>query len=111
VDAVEQQLTAYNARDIDAFVACYHELVVIEDAAGRLIMSGASELRQSYGPLFRDRTELHAEILWRERLGTYVVDSEVVTGMGPEPVRAVAIYHLGDDGLIDRVRLVRSSHL
>ena len=95
MDAVERQLEAYNARDIDAFAACYHELVVIEDAAGKLVMRGAWEIRQSY------------EVLWRERLGEYVVDSEVVTGMGPEPVRAVAIYHLGDDGLIDRVLLIR----
>ena len=107
MDAVERQLAAYNAHDIAAFLACYHDDVLIVDAEGGEIMSGLSWMRQSYGPMFRDNPELRAEILWRERLGAYVVDVELVTGLGPAPVRAVAIYHLDENGLIDRVRFVR----
>jgi hypothetical protein len=107
VDAVERQLQAYNAHDIDAFLACFHDDVLIVDAEGQEIMRGRPWLRQSYGPLFRDHPELRAEILWRERLGAYVVDVELVTGLADEPVRAVAIYHLDENGQIDRVRFVR----
>jgi hypothetical protein len=106
-DAVERQLAAYNAHDIAAFLACYHDDVQIVDAEGQEIMTGTSWMRQSYGPLFRDHPDLRAEILWRERLGAYVVDVELVTGLADEPVRAVAIYHLDENGLIDRIRFVR----
>jgi hypothetical protein len=107
VDAVERQLAAYNARDIDAFLACFEERVIMEDAVGKVLVQGVPELRQTYGPLFRDRPELRAELLWRERLGEHVVDVEVVTGLAAEPQHGVAIYHLDDDGLIDRVRFIR----
>ncbi len=107
MDAVERQLAAYNARDIDAFLACFDDRVVFETAGGQLVARGVAELRQMYGPLFRDRAELSAELCWRERFGEYVVDVEVVTGLGAEPQRGVAIYHLDEQGLIDRVRIVR----
>ena len=104
---MERQLAAYNERDIDAFIACFDERVLVEDAGGRLIARGAGELRQMYGPLFRDRPELRAELVLRERLGDYVVDVEVVTGLGPEPQRGVAIYRLDDEGRIAHVRFIR----
>lgn len=107
MDAVERQFAAYNARDVDAFVACFSDRVVFEDARGGLVARGPGELRQQYGPMFRDRPDLRAEVTVRERFGEYVVDVEVVTGLGPEPVRGVAIYHVGEDGLIDHVRFVR----
>jgi len=34
-----------------------------------------------------------------------VIDEEFIHGWQPEPVRAVAIYHVAD-GLIDHVRLI-----
>ena len=40
MDAVEKQVEAFNARDLDAFVACYGREVVIEDADGGAQMSG-----------------------------------------------------------------------
>jgi hypothetical protein len=107
VDAVERQLAAYNAHDIMAFLACHHDDVRVMDVEGHEIINGLPWMRQAYGPLFRDNPDLRAETLWRERIGEYVVDVELVTGIGPEPVRAVAIYHIDDTGLIDRVRLVR----
>jgi hypothetical protein len=107
VDAVERQLAAYNEHDLDAFLACYHDLVVVEDAAGKLLCKGIGELRQMYGPLFRDHPDVKAEILHETRVGEYAVQEEVVTGMAPQEVRAVAIFHVSpDEGTIDHVRFV-----
>jgi hypothetical protein len=103
LDAVERQLEAYNARDIDAFVACYAEDVVIEDAGGATQMSGRETMRERYGELFATSPELHAEVPTRIRIGSYVVDEERVTGFRGGEIHAVAIYTLGDDGLIERV--------
>jgi hypothetical protein len=50
---------------------------------------------------------MHAEIVGRIRVGSYVVDEERITGGSGEHVHAVAIYRLDDGGLIDRVRLLR----
>src|SRR5213080_3369353 len=43
---VTEQLDAYNARDLDRFVACYTDDVIVEDAAGNVLMRGADGLRE-----------------------------------------------------------------
>jgi hypothetical protein len=104
VDAVDRQLAAYNARDVDAFVSCYAEDAVVEDAGGSVLMAGRDDLRREYEPFFRNHPALRARILTRIAIGDYVVDEEEITGWQALPVRAVAIYHVAGD-VIDQVRL------
>ena len=107
MDAVERQVEAYNAGDVDAFVACYAQEVVFEDPDGGLQTSGRDEMRKRYGELFASCPNLRAEIPSRIRVGSYVVDEERVSGFPGGDVHAVAIYRLDHEGLIDRVRFLR----
>lgn len=102
---VEGQLAAYNARDVDQFVACYSPDVVVRDGAGSTLMQGRDSMRAEYEPFFAQCPGLRAEILNRIAAGDYVIDEERIHGWQPDPVRAVAIYHIAD-GLIDQVRLI-----
>ena len=106
-DAVDRQVRAYNEHDLDGFVDCYAVGVVVEDGDGVVLMSGRDEMRERYGRLFERAPDLHAEILTRIRVGSYVVDEERVTGRPDGDMHAVAIYRLDGDGLIDRVRFLR----
>jgi hypothetical protein len=81
-DAVERQVRAYNARDLETFVACYAEAVIVEDAEGTAVMSGRDELRERYRELFERFPDQHAEIVARIRVRAYVVDDERISG-GP----------------------------
>jgi hypothetical protein len=105
VDQVEAQLRAYNARDVDAFVAQYAPDAVITDGKGAVLMQGGAAIRAEYGPFFEAYPELRAAITSRIAIGDYVIDEELIHGWQPEPVRAVAVYHVAD-GLIDRVTLL-----
>jgi len=105
-DPVERQLAAYNARDIAAFVPCFSLSVVIEDGAGTVLMRGHDELRERYGAMFTANPQLHCELVHRTRVGSFVIDEERITGRGPEPIRAVAIYRV-DGAIIEHVRLLR----
>ena len=107
VDIVEAQLRAYNARDLDAFVACYAEDVVIEEGAGQVLLSGRESMRAQYGPFFADNPALHAEIVNRMQIGPYVVDEERISGAGPDRMHAVAIYRVTGDR-IEHVRFLRA---
>ena len=104
-DPVDAQVAAYNARDVDAFAACYAEDVLIEDAERGVLARGRAQVREQYGPFFAAAPDLHAEIETRIRIGAYVIDEERITGAGPEPLHAVAIYHVAG-GLIDRVQFL-----
>lgn len=107
MDAVEKQVEAFNARDLDAFVACYTREAVIEDADGGVQMSGRDEIRKSYGELFESRPNLRAEIPSRIRVGSSVVDEEEVSGLTDGDFHAIAIYTLDHEGFIGRVRVLR----
>ena len=107
MDAVETQVQAYNAHELDAFVACYAEEVVVEDGDGNELVRGRSGMRERYGRLFRESPAVQAEILTRIRLGRYVVDEERVTGRAEGDLHAVVIYRLDDEGLIDHVLFLR----
>lgn len=82
MDAVERQVQAYNERDLEEFIACYAETVVIENGDGEVLMNGQEEMRERYGSLFAGSPSLHGEIVTRIRVGSYIVDEERITG-GP----------------------------
>ena len=105
--AVDRQVRAYNLHDLDEFIACYADTVEVEDADGCVVMHGREEMRKQYGRAFDAFPQLQAEIVSRIRVGLYVVDEELVTGRPDGDLRAIAIYRVGQDGLIDRVRLLR----
>lgn len=102
-DIVQRQLNAYNARDLDAFIATYHPDVRLYDFPDKLVREGHAALRQVYGRMFTQLPHLHAQVPRRIAMGNYVIDEEIVTGL-PEgrTLKATAIYEVRD-GLIARV--------
>jgi hypothetical protein len=106
-NAVERQVRAYNAHDLDEFIACYAETVLVEDADGRVLINGREAMREHYGRLFEASPNLQAEIVSRMRVGSYVIDKEYVRGRPDGDLHAVAIYRIDERGLIDRVRFIR----
>lgn len=99
-------MEAYNARDLDRFLAVYSSEVVIEDGAGNLLMHGLEAMRRHYGTMFATCPELHCRVISRIRCGEYVVDEERITGRGPAERHAVAIYRV-ENGQIVHVRFLR----
>ena len=103
---IDRVLTALNARDLDAFIACYGAEATIEDGHDRVLARGHLELRNRYGPMFENYPALKVEPLGRWTVGTFFVQEERVTGRRPEAERHIAIYQLEDE-LIVRERLLR----
>ena len=113
---VQRQIDAYNARDIDAFMACYAEDVellrfpprrfsprqLLSPVKARLGRPRKQAMRETYGRLFRDSPSLHAEIVARVVHRNIVIDHERVTGQARGEFTTVAIYEVRGD-LIQRV--------
>jgi hypothetical protein len=107
-DPVEAQLAAYNARDVEAFLACYTNNCLIEDGAGNLLMQGHTAMRERYAAMFAASPTLHCTVVHRTRIGRYVLDEEEITGRIPDFRRAIAIYRLAPGGAsIEHVRFLR----
>jgi hypothetical protein len=110
MDPVQEQLEAYNARDLDRFVACYAPEVVIEDAEGKRLIEGIEPMRAAYGALFASNPGLRAEVPTRIRAGEFVIDEERVSGLShpgaPAELHTAVVYRVRD-GRIIHVRLLK----
>jgi hypothetical protein len=98
MDPVQEQVDAFNARDVERFLSAYAPDVTVEDGAGNVTMEGHDAMRGMYGTLFAQSPNLHVRIAHRIRVGEYVVDEEYVTGLNaegsPPEMHGVAIYRV-----------------
>jgi hypothetical protein len=103
---VQRQLDAYNAHDLQAFVATYSDdVAVFRVPATSPTISGKQALSDFYSNNRFNRPTLHAELLHRSVIGNKVVDHERISGVRNEPFEAVAVYVV-DNGLIQSVWLL-----
>jgi hypothetical protein len=93
---VQRQLEAYNAHDVEGFVATYAEAAEIFAHPSTLLAKGAAQIRDRYAVRFRDYRP-HAVVLKRIVIGSTVIDEEEITTTPagiPQTARAVAIYEV-----------------
>ena len=104
---VQRQLDAYNARNLEEFVAQYTDDVRAFMLPSTEPMSvGKAAFAEHYRKNRFNLPALHAELVNRMVFGNKVIDQEIVTGVGPEPMHTAAIYEVRD-GLICTVWFVR----
>jgi hypothetical protein len=103
---VQRQVEAYNNHALEPLLATYSDEVAIQTLPDTLVEQGKARLRQGSKQWFDTAPRVHADILHRTVLGSFVVDHERITGT-PDgaPVEAVAIYQV-IDGRIQRVWFV-----
>ncbi|MEX5715632.1 nuclear transport factor 2 family protein [Serratia ureilytica] len=82
-DVVQQQLDAYNARDIEAFMACWADDAQYYEHPDTLLASGKAAIRERHLARFREPS-LYGERIKRMAVGNMVVDQEVVTRNFPQ---------------------------
>ncbi len=94
VKLIAKQVDAYNAKDLDGFLATYSDDAVLYDlAADKILASGEADFRKRYTDRFTNSPDLHATIRKRLAVGPYVVDWEsVVKKKGVPTTEAIAIY-------------------
>lgn len=102
LDVVQRQLEAYNAHDIDAFVACYAaDVRIFRMPSAAPALRGIEAFREHYARHRFNLPDLHAVVLQRIAMGNKVVDHERVTGLGEHPVEVIVVYEI-EDGLIHK---------
>ena len=102
---VQEQLDAYNNRDIDAFADTYTEGIELYSFPNSLNSKGKSKLTQQYSTFFDNTPDLHCEIQNRIVIGNKVIDHESVTVNG-RIIEAIAIYEV-ENGEIVKVTFIQ----
>jgi len=94
---VQQQLDAYNARDLARFVALFApDVKVYRPPAAEPTLVGHEALAAHYASKRFNNLRLRAELLNRIVLGAKVFDHERIHGVEPAPFEVVAVYEVMD---------------
>lgn len=99
---VHAQLVAYNAHDIDTFVAQYAPTCTVEGVG---TTSALADEVPKYVSMFRDNPQLRASVRNRLIAGGWVADEEFVTGHTRGDFRAIALYEVRN-AIITAVRFL-----
>ena len=94
---VQRQLDAYNAHDLDAWLATYDTHASQHELHGNVLARGHAEIRARSAPRFGE-PNLFARLLKRIVMGNVVVDHEEITrtfAEGPGTIEAVCVYKVG----------------
>ena len=107
---VQRQLDAYNAHDLEGFLATYSPDIEIFDISNAAApqMAGIPAMREVYGEMFASMPNLRCDLGNRIADGAFVIDHEIcaMAAPGDPPERAIAIYQV-EDNLIRRVWFAR----
>jgi imidazolonepropionase-like amidohydrolase len=90
---IQRQVNAYNARDIEAFLATYSDDVELYNFPDSLTMKGKDAMRKVYEPFFTSTRNLHVEIVNRIIHGNTIIDHESVR-YNERRIKAIAIYEV-----------------
>ena len=103
VEPVQRQLEAYNARDLERFIAQYTEDIrVFRPPSPEPVLVGKQIFAKHYADNRFTLPKLHAEVVNRMVSGSIVVDHEHITGLQEGVVEAIAVYAVSE-GLIHTV--------
>ena len=107
ITLVKEQLTAYNNRDIEAFLKPFSENVKGYNYPDQIFFDGKEEMRTVYSRLFAACPNLHCKTISRTVFNNIVIDKELVTGMKDENAIPyfLAIYKI-ESGKISEVRFI-----
>jgi len=102
-DVVQAQVDAYNAHDIEAFLACYGDGIIVTDlGGGKAPVQGVAALRTMFASLAQQPADSHVQILQRSVAGAIVVNHERmvgVPGVQGQP-EAVTMYEVRDGRIV-----------
>lgn len=105
LEVVQGQVDAFNARDVEAFTACYSSDATLVGPDGNVMMQGHEAISGMYAQLFARSPDLHVNVVSRMTVGNWVVDEEECSGFVfdgfPSDLHSVVVYQVSD-GLIVR---------
>jgi hypothetical protein len=100
-EVVEEQVKAFRARDLNGYLACFSDDIVVVNFDGSVRWGDKAVMREVYGELFADSPDLAVSVVSRIAVGEFVIDEEHLTGFHsgdlPTELDGIAIYRVVDD--------------
>ena len=105
---IQNQVKAYNSRDIETFIVCHHpDVELFNFSAQEPFARGREAIRRIYGDVFENSPKLNTEVLNRIVFDNKVIDHEIVTNRKEiAEMELIAIYEIEDE-MIRKAHFVR----
>mgnify|MGYP003625474234 FL=1 len=103
---IDKQVETFNARDLEAFAACFSNDVVVKNFPMDTLYVGRKKLKENYEAFYKKTPSIEVKVASRIHIGSTVIDQEVITIDGKQN-QQVAIYET--DGLIKSMSFIRDS--
>ncbi|MDX2303349.1 MAG: nuclear transport factor 2 family protein [Microscillaceae bacterium] len=98
----DEQLKAYNARDVEAFLKPYSDTIKVYRYPNTLLYQGKKTMRQEYTEMFKQLPDLYCKLVNRITLGNTVIDrEEVIFRKDQAPFHAIAIYKIAGGKIVE----------
>tara|TARA_R110002072_G_scaffold23949_2_gene81969 strand:+ start:79590 stop:81122 length:1533 start_codon:yes stop_codon:yes gene_type:complete len=81
-DVVQKHIAPFNARDLDAFVHCFSDNVVVKRFPNELMYTGRTAMKENYKNFYARNEYVDVSVKNRITIGNTVIDEEVVNIMG-----------------------------
>ncbi|MBV8502499.1 MAG: nuclear transport factor 2 family protein [Paucibacter sp.] len=98
LDTVQAQLDAYNAKNLEALLDTYAPDAEQYTVSGELLAKGREQLKTRFQMRFEE-PDLHAQLVSRTVVGSFVVDAELITRNFPEGlgvIELLCVYEVKD---------------
>ena len=92
---VQKHIEPFNRGDLEAFVNCFSEDVIVRNFPNRGAYRGRSKLKEDYQRFYKNNTDWNVKVVNRITLGNMVIDEEVSTVSGKEQHQAT-IYKIAN---------------
>ncbi len=102
LETVEATVAAYNAHDLDAYLALFTPEATFGQLGGRVLLDSREAMRGFYSQFFAARTSVQCESIERTAVGPFVLDRQVVSGGGQPALEAVLLHEVRG-GLVTRI--------
>lgn len=106
---VQEQLTAYNARNLDTFLSTYSDDIVIYEASREVTIKGKKQLKELFGNLFKNNPNLYCYIENRIVSGNIIIDHEKVQFRKGQPIMEFIVMYKVKNGKIAEVTFLKRS--
>ncbi|WP_425393072.1 nuclear transport factor 2 family protein [Ekhidna sp.] len=104
-ELANEQLEAYNARDIEAFLVPYSDSVKVYNEKRELLYQGKETMRVQYGNMFARTPDLNCNLLNRIAVNNTVIEHEEVSFGEGRKIYAIVMYKV-TEGRIQEVHFL-----
>ncbi len=97
---VQASIDAYNAHDVDAYVALFTPAATFGQLGGRILLDSREAMKGYHEHLFTARPTVRCEVKQHAVMGPFVIDLQQISGEGQPPMEAMVLSEVRDGRIV-----------